>query len=114
MLTILADEGRASESRVPCLSQEPFYSTHDKQLLRSIGIEPVDDPDGFLSIDSRSLVCEWCTYDFVIRKISERPWPAAMITSIDKAERARDFREDPERVKYEQFSFLSRFVIDQY
>ena len=99
---------------MPCFSQEPFYTTHDKQFLRSIGIEPVDDPDGFLSVDSRSLVCEWCTYESVVRKISERPWPAAMITTNDRAEKARDFQEDPEHVKYAHSSFLSRCVTEQY
>ncbi|KAL9639349.1 MAG: hypothetical protein Q9204_001132, partial [Flavoplaca sp. TL-2023a] len=59
----------------------------DKAFLRSTGIEPVDDPNGFTSIDVNSVVCEWSTYDSLIRKISERPWPAVFITGSDTLEK---------------------------
>ncbi|KAL8993441.1 MAG: hypothetical protein Q9169_006345 [Polycauliona sp. 2 TL-2023] len=85
-LTLRVDQGRRKDCFVQCFAQDPVYGDADHKFLRSIGIEPVCDPDGFMMVGSDSLVCEWATYDFILRKISERPWPAALITSNHKLE----------------------------
>ncbi|KAL9633533.1 MAG: hypothetical protein Q9204_003357 [Flavoplaca sp. TL-2023a] len=79
--------GRSAQHPVACLAQDPLYTDRDKAFLRSTGIEPVDDPKGFTLIDVNSVVCEWSTYDYLIRKISERPWPAVFVTGSDTLEK---------------------------
>lgn len=79
LLILVLDEGRRQEQFARCFSQDPIYSDYDKQFLYSLGIEPVEDLEGFLLVTNDSVVCSWRTYDYVSRKISERPWPAVLI-----------------------------------
>lgn len=114
MLTVLVDEGRTTKDCVRCFSQEPEYTSLDKEFLRSIGVEPVDDPDGFFTIGSNSVVCEWATYDCIIRKISERPWPAVLIAGDNRLERVSCYRQQDGSLGYESFSYLSHYAVVQY
>lgn len=77
---VLLDDGRDGTDLVRCFSQDPEYSDLDKQVLRSHGIEPVDDPQGFSLIGKNSMCCEWSGYKFVTTTLSEGPWPAATIS----------------------------------
>ncbi|KAI4261680.1 MAG: hypothetical protein L6R42_003125 [Xanthoria sp. 1 TBL-2021] len=71
------------------------------KLLRSMGIEPVDDPDGFMLIGNDSMVCEWATYDYITRKISERPWPAVVINGSGEVEKASKYLEQDQSAEYD-------------
>ncbi|KAL8880181.1 MAG: hypothetical protein Q9215_007779 [Flavoplaca cf. flavocitrina] len=92
LLTMLEsiNEGRRQEQYARCFSQDPIYSDHDKQFLHSLGIEPVEDPEGFLLVTNDSVVCNWRTYDYISRKISERPWPAVLIQGEEELHMASD------------------------
>ncbi|KAL8850164.1 MAG: hypothetical protein Q9221_004850 [Calogaya cf. arnoldii] len=101
LLIILLDEGRSKEQLARCFSQDPVYTDYDKEILRSMGIEPADDPDGFNLTGKDSLVCEWAAYDYITRKISERPWPAVIINGTGELERFTELVERDESVEYE-------------
>ncbi|KAL9633532.1 MAG: hypothetical protein Q9204_003356 [Flavoplaca sp. TL-2023a] len=90
MLTMLEsiNEGRPQEELARCFSQDPAYSDYDKKFLRSIGVEPVEDPQGFLLVNNDSVVCLWRTEDYVGRKVSERPWPAVLIKGDEELQTA--------------------------
>ena len=77
-----------------------MYTDLDKDFLRSVGIEPVNDPEGFLSINSNSVVCDWNTYGYIIRKISERPWPAVFISFSHQFEELSVAREANGTARY--------------
>lgn len=98
-LTSTLDEGK-SVKHVPCFAQDPVYTDLDKELLQSVGIEPVNDPEGFLSINSNSVVCEWNTYEYVIRKISERPWSVVFISFSHQLEELSVAREANGTARY--------------
>lgn len=49
-----------SGSEMRCYSQDPIYTSIDKQVLRDVGITVVDDPKGFLEVDEASVV--FCSY----------------------------------------------------
>ncbi|KAI4087394.1 MAG: hypothetical protein LQ344_006832 [Seirophora lacunosa] len=76
MLTVMEciNDGRDGTDLVRCFSQDPEYSDLDKQVLRSHGIEPVDDPQGFSLIGKNSMCCEWSGYKFVTTTLSEAFW----------------------------------------
>ncbi|KAI4261557.1 MAG: hypothetical protein L6R42_003244 [Xanthoria sp. 1 TBL-2021] len=95
------DEGRPKEHFARCFAQDPAYTDLDKKLLRSMGIEPVDDPDGFMLIGNDSVVCEWATYDYITRKISERPWPAVVINGSGELEKASKYLEKDQSAEYD-------------
>ncbi|KAL8832488.1 MAG: hypothetical protein Q9170_004859 [Blastenia crenularia] len=82
LMTIVAciNEGRQPGDFARCFSQEPSYTELDKEILLSHGIEPVDDPEGFALISNTSLYFNIGTDSFLHRKVSEGPWPAAMIS----------------------------------
>lgn len=64
---------------LPCVIQDPGYSNLDHEYLRTLGLEPVDDPDGFSRINSGSLVFHISTYLFIAWWICDGVWPAAMV-----------------------------------
>lgn len=61
--------------------QDPAYSELEKEYLRSLGFEVVDDPDVFARIDANSLVFHISTYLSIAWWIFDGVWPAAMVTS---------------------------------
>ncbi|KAL8894574.1 MAG: hypothetical protein Q9192_004209 [Flavoplaca navasiana] len=111
-LTSTLDEGK-SIKHVTCFAQDPVYTDLDKDFLRSVGIEPVNDPDGFLSINSNSIVCEWNTYGYIIRKISERPWPAVFISFSHQFEELSVAREANGTARKAFYSDLSAIEAQQ-
>jgi hypothetical protein len=74
---LIAEEGHS----LPCVVQDPEYSTVDKELLHSIGLACVSDPAAFLIIDSGSLVLSIGTEWSLCKKISLGVWPAALVCS---------------------------------
>ncbi|KAG9235608.1 hypothetical protein BJ875DRAFT_421741 [Amylocarpus encephaloides] len=72
---------------LPCVIQEPAYSSVEKVWLKSLGFEVVDDPDTFARVNLESLV-------FAVNTIMEIGWwlsrgtaPAAII-SLDWCNRS--------------------------
>ncbi|KAL8671457.1 MAG: hypothetical protein Q9168_004045 [Polycauliona sp. 1 TL-2023] len=100
MLRIL-NKGRSMEHVASCFSQDPSYTDLDKEFLRSLGIKPVDDPDGFMLIGEDSLVCQWRIHGYVTRKINERPWPVVIISGSEELERPVGAIGQAEDTKYQ-------------
>ncbi|KAL8947301.1 MAG: hypothetical protein Q9222_006403 [Ikaeria aurantiellina] len=99
MMTMLdsINEGRKQEDFARCFSQEPCYTDLDKEFLRKHGIQPVDDPEGWALIGQDSVFCEWAVADFVVKKVSEGPWPAVIISVRAEAIRKeKDLEQEPE------------------
>ncbi|KAI4170345.1 MAG: hypothetical protein LQ348_007128 [Seirophora lacunosa] len=84
MITACINDGRAERDRARLYSQEPAYTDLDKQFLRSLGVETADDPEGFELMDSSTVFCDWATFDYVMRKVSQGPWPAVLISMAVK------------------------------
>ncbi len=64
---------------IKCYAQDPAYNDIDQALLRSIGIEPLDDPKGFLEIDENTLVFSVSPNVPVKQVVADVQWPGAMI-----------------------------------
>lgn len=64
---------------VKCYAQDPAYNDVDQALLRGIGIEPLDDPKGFLEIDEDTLVFSVSPNVPVKQVVADVQWPGAMI-----------------------------------
>ncbi|KAF9253178.1 hypothetical protein DTO013E5_2463 [Penicillium roqueforti] len=47
---------RPGEKELSCYVQDPEYTLVDREVLNGVGIQVVDDPDGFLKVDDRSIV----------------------------------------------------------
>ena len=62
-----------------CYAQDPGYNDNDKEMLRSIGITPIDDPRGFLEVDSNTLVISICPNVPVKQIITDLHPPGAML-----------------------------------
>lgn len=62
-----------------CYAQDPGYNDNDKEMLRSIGITPIDDPRGFLEVDSNTLVISICPNVPVKQIITDLYPPGAML-----------------------------------
>ncbi|KAL4930382.1 SRR1 family protein [Aspergillus undulatus] len=68
-----------SDPEIKCYAQDPAYNDVDMTLLRSIGIEPLDDPKGFLEIDEHTLVFSVSPNVPVKQIVADVAWPGAMI-----------------------------------
>jgi hypothetical protein len=64
---------------VICYARDPAYDDNDKEILRSIGIESVDDPGGFLKVDENTLVISICCQKPVKQIIADVQYPGAML-----------------------------------
>ncbi|TVY19587.1 hypothetical protein LARI1_G000756 [Lachnellula arida] len=73
LLSIIAGE------KIPAVFQEPQFTDTDKQLLRELGYEAVEDPKAFGDIDENSLVYAIHCYADVYKKVSEQKRPAIFI-----------------------------------
>lgn len=51
----------------------------DAEFLATLGIEAINDPEGFLAVDETTLVYATRAYDFIYQKLSQATWPAALI-----------------------------------
>ncbi|KAL4869567.1 hypothetical protein BDV12DRAFT_76097 [Aspergillus spectabilis] len=69
----------AESHEIKCYAQDPAYSEIDQALLRSIGIEPLDDPKGFLEIDPHTLIFSVSPNVPVKQVVADVGWPGAMI-----------------------------------
>jgi hypothetical protein len=65
-----------------CVIQDPGFSEIDKQILSSLGMEVVDDPDAFAHINANTMVVHVRGYHCLTRYVCEGTWPAAMITDV--------------------------------
>ncbi|KAL6235074.1 hypothetical protein BDW75DRAFT_251094 [Aspergillus navahoensis] len=72
------DEGEKNDE-IKCYAQDPAYTEADRSLLRSIGIQPLDDPKGFLEIDDETLVFSVSPNVPVKQIVADVQWPGAMI-----------------------------------
>ncbi|KAL4749848.1 hypothetical protein BDW72DRAFT_213825 [Aspergillus terricola var. indicus] len=88
----VAKEGKEKEDdEIKCYAQDPAYSEADWSLLRSIGIQPLDDPKGFLEIDEETLVFSVSPNVPVKQIVADVQWPGAMIWNT-VAEKEREAR----------------------
>jgi hypothetical protein len=62
-----------------CYAQDPGYNDNDKEMLRSIGITAIDDPRGFLEVDSNTLVISISPNIPIKQIITDLQPPGAMI-----------------------------------
>ncbi|KAL4907694.1 hypothetical protein BDW74DRAFT_147977 [Aspergillus multicolor] len=67
------------ETEIKCYAQDPAYNETDQALLRSIGIEPLDDPKGFLAIDEETVVLSVSPNIPVKQIVADVQWPGAML-----------------------------------
>ncbi|TVY88647.1 hypothetical protein LAWI1_G006343 [Lachnellula willkommii] len=65
--------------KIPAVFQEPQFTDTDKQLLRELGYEVVEDPKAFGDIEENSLVYAIHCYADVYKKVSEQKRPAIFI-----------------------------------
>lgn len=72
-------EGMDVDGDIKCYAQDPAYNDVDQALLRNIGIEPLDDPKGFLEIDEDTLVFSVSPNVPVKQVVADVQWPGAMI-----------------------------------
>lgn len=73
-------------SNIPIYAQDPAYNDVDKELLKNIGITHLDDPKGFLEVDSKTLVFSVSPNVPVKQIIADVQWPAAMLWNPVKPE----------------------------
>ncbi|KAH8819437.1 hypothetical protein F5884DRAFT_848760 [Xylogone sp. PMI_703] len=64
---------------IKCYAQDPAYTELDRKFLKSIGITVIDDPKGFLEVDSDTLAISICPNIPVKQIIADVQWPAAMM-----------------------------------
>jgi SRR1 len=64
---------------VSCFAQDPAYNAIDKSILGELGIEVLDDPDGFIAVDDASIVISIAPDVPVKQIISDLAKPAAII-----------------------------------
>jgi hypothetical protein len=71
---------------IKCFVQDPAYTGVAKAFLQSIGVIVLDDPKGFLEVDSDTLVFSVCPNVPVKQIVADLKWPAAMIWDTVKSE----------------------------
>ena len=103
MAEVLKEKGGCE---ITCFAQDPAYSDVDKEFLKSIGITPVNDPKGFLEVDSKTLVFS-ASPDVPVREIIiDIQHPAAMLWNT--------VRTEPEKEKKREWEKTTMFGIDAY
>jgi hypothetical protein len=66
-------------THIRCYAQDPDYDESDKELLKAIGIEVIEDPKGFLEVDGNTLVVTVAPNIAVRQIVADLQWPAAML-----------------------------------
>ncbi|RDW87107.1 uncharacterized protein DSM5745_03749 [Aspergillus mulundensis] len=79
-------EETGTQTEIKCYAQDPAYNDTDQALLRSIGIQPLDDPKGFLAIDEETLVFSVSPNVPVKQIVADVQWPGAMLWNTVCAE----------------------------
>ncbi|KAL2864362.1 SRR1 family protein [Aspergillus lucknowensis] len=89
---------------IKCYAQDPAYTDIDTDILRSIGITPLDDPKGFLGIDADTLVFSVSPNVPVKQVVADVCWPAAMIwNTVTPEEREEEKRWEKQVRNGEEF-----------
>src|SRR5450432_459459 len=70
---------------LPCVLQDPVYSTAEANFLRNYGFSVVDDPEAFSQIGPGTLVLSIGTYQDIMKRISTGKWPAAIICETSQS-----------------------------
>lgn len=87
---LLSIRDHLSENRecaqIQCYSQEPAYSTKEKQALKEVEITVLEDPEAFLEVDDTSIIVSIGANVPVKQIITEIARPAAIIwwKEVDK------------------------------
>ncbi|OJJ34524.1 hypothetical protein ASPWEDRAFT_112566 [Aspergillus wentii DTO 134E9] len=80
---------------VKCYAQEPVYDDIDKKFLTSIGITPLDDPKGFLEVESKTLVFSVNPNIPVKQIVADGEWPAGMVwNTVEADEEATEWKKE--------------------
>jgi hypothetical protein len=86
----LTKHPEANDYDIPCYSQDPDYTDPDIELLKRLGVIPLQDPRGFIEVDENTLVYTVAP-DVPVRQIvADLQWPAALICNTIRAK-----EEDP-------------------
>jgi SRR1 len=72
-------ENLKRNSDIYCYAQDPAYVDIDKEVLKSIGIETIEDPKGFLEIDENTFIISISPNVPVRQIVSDLQRPAAML-----------------------------------
>jgi hypothetical protein len=78
----ILNEKTGGNKVITCYAQEPLYNHSDRELLRTIGIEAIDDPEGpegFLKVDENTLVVSISPNVPVRQIVADLVWPGAML-----------------------------------
>ena len=70
---------------IRCYAQDPAYVDSDKELLKTIGIETIEDPKGFLEVDEKTLVVSVAPNVAVRQIVADLKWPGAMLWNTVKS-----------------------------
>jgi hypothetical protein len=84
----ILNEKAGGNKVITCYAQEPLYNHSDRELLRTIGIETIDDPEGpegFLKVDENTLVVSISPNVPVRQIIADLVWPGAMLWDTVKS-----------------------------
>jgi hypothetical protein len=90
-ILVAKEHEEKEDDEIKCYAQDPAYSEADLSLLHSIGIQPLDDPKGFLEIDEETLVFSVSPNVPVKQIVADVQWPGAMIWNT-VAEEEREAR----------------------
>jgi hypothetical protein len=79
MKTMASTLRRMTGHEVRCYVQDPAYCDISRTFLKDIGVVVLDDPKGFLEVDSNTLVFSVCPNVPVKQIVADLKWPAAMV-----------------------------------
>ncbi|KKK23058.1 hypothetical protein ARAM_004828 [Aspergillus rambellii] len=103
MVETLTRRGINGDQEIKCYAQDPAYNDVDQDLLRSLGIVPLDDPKGFLEIDASTLVFSVSPNIPVKQVVVDVQWPAAMIWNTVNPEENENSRWEKQMRNGEEF-----------
>ncbi|KAL2835272.1 hypothetical protein BDW59DRAFT_137420 [Aspergillus cavernicola] len=95
MLKRTLQESDLGTDEVACYAQDPIYSSIDRLVLESSGCKVVEDPDGFLEMDERSLVFSCAPNICVKQVIADIARPAILIWDTVQEDDPEYSRTDP-------------------
>jgi hypothetical protein len=70
---------------IRCYAQDPAYVDSDKEVLKSIGIETIEDPKGFFEVDEKTLVVSVSPNAPVRQIVADLQSPGAMLWDTVKS-----------------------------
>ncbi|KAL4770140.1 hypothetical protein BDW60DRAFT_218276 [Aspergillus nidulans var. acristatus] len=108
-ILVAKEREEKEDDEIKCYAQDPAYSEADLSLLHSIGIQPLDDPKGFLEIDEETLVFSVSPNVPVKQIVADVQWPGAMIWNT-VAEEEREARWEKKIRDGEEFWVVPRLT----